>query len=271
MISTFELEERGGLLLVRCRALSRLPGIVHAFSTARADGGDGFDLGTAESTESGVLFRRKRFLAAAGFLSATAAIVRQVHGARLVEAAATAPVPEADGVVWIQGDLSGRIPAVRTADCVPILLADRQGRAAAAVHAGWRGTAAGIAAAGVRALGDAGVAPGDLVAAMGPAILACCYQVGPEVVEALTAAVPGPVAAEAVRPEGPGRARADLHAANRAQLAAAGVPEGAIHAAPWCTRCREDLFHSYRRQGAAAGRMMSCVGPARGVGGEGDP
>ncbi len=271
MISTFELEEREGLLLVRCRALSRLPGIVHAFSTARADGGGGFDLGTALSTESVVLSRRKRFLAAAGFGGATAAVVRQVHGARLVEAAATVPVPEADGVVWVEGDRSGRIPAVRTADCVPVLLADRRGRAAAAVHAGWRGTAAGIAAAGVRALGDAGVPPGDLVAAMGPAILACCFEVGPEVVEALAASVPADRAAEVVRPEGRGRARADLHAAIRAQLAAAGVPEDAVHAAPWCTRCREDLFHSYRRQGAAAGRMMSCVGPAPGVGRAGHP
>ena len=99
------------------------------------------------------------------------------------------------------------------------------------------------------ALGKAGVEPGELVAALGPAILPCCYEVGPEVLEAVGIAARGP-------------GRLDLHACNRRQLREAGVPEGSIHAAPWCTRCRSDLFFSFRREGGAAGRLMAVIGPA---------
>ncbi len=271
MTSAFELEERDGLAIVRCRPLSDVPGIVHAFSTARGDGCGGFDLGTSDDRGPETLARRARFLGAAGFGSGTAAVVRQVHGTRVVGVGETLPVPEADGVLWTRGQGTSRIPAVRTADCVPILLADRRGRAAAALHAGWRGTAAGIARAGVRALGEAGVAPGELIVALGPAILACCYRVGPDVAEALRDSMPPGSADEVALPGGNGTVRADLHAANRAQLAADGVPDGAIYAAPWCTRCHGDLFHSYRRQGAGAGRMMSCIGPAPAAGGSAEP
>ncbi len=263
MTHAFDLEEVDGLLLVRCRVLASVPGIAHAFSTAREDGAVGFDLGAAHSTDPAVLARRGRFLTAAKLDGSTAAIVRQVHGTTMVPAFDTASLPEADGVSWTHGDPGGRVPAVRTADCVPILLADRRGRAVAALHAGWRGAAAGIASKAVEALARTGVPPGDLVAALGPAILECCYEVGPEVAEALAAAVPARHAQEVSRTDGRGKAMADLHAANRLQLVAAGVPEEAIHLAPWCTCCRADLFHSYRRQGAAAGRMMACVGPAR--------
>jgi len=260
--STFEIEETDGLLVVHCRALGAVPGIAHAFSTARADGATRFDLGTAESADPAVLAGRERFLAAAGFEGRIAGIVRQVHGARIVRTAETADVPEADGILWTDRDAPGRVPAVRTADCVAILLVDRGGRAAAALHAGWRGTAAAIVPEAVAALRSAGVPACDLVAALGPAILACCYEVGPEVAEAIVLAVPQGDGKRAVLPGEKGKARVDLHAANRAQLVASGVPAVAVHAAPWCTRCRADLFHSHRRQGAAAGRMMACVGPA---------
>jgi polyphenol oxidase len=267
----FVLEETEGVVVARCRLLEGARGIAHAFSTASADGAVGFDLGTARSADPAILARRSRFLSAAGFEGRSAAVVRQVHGARLVRARETASVPEADGVSWLHSDPWERVPAVRTADCVPILLADRKGRAAAAVHAGWRGTAAGIAARAVEHLAAAGVPPEDLVAALGPAILACCYEVGPEVALALAASVPDGNAAEVSRADGSGRIRADLHAANRLQLAASGLPLDAIGCAPWCTSCRRDLFYSHRRQGGAAGRMMACVGPARAGGRRGDP
>jgi hypothetical protein len=188
----------------------------------------------------------------------------------MVRAAETEEVRDADGVTWYRGDPGERVPAVRTADCVPILLVDRRGRAVAAVHAGWRGTAAGIAARAVEGLAAEGIPPGDVLAALGPAILDCCYEVGPEVVEALAASVPAGRAPEVSRAVGPGQFRVDLHAANRLQLVASGVPQEAIRQAPWCTRCRPDLFYSYRRQGPAAGRMMACVGPALCRGQRGD-
>jgi polyphenol oxidase len=259
----FDLEEADGILVVRCRLLAEVPGVAHAFSTARGDGVAGFDLGAAKSADPLVLARRVRFLAAAGFAGRSAAVVHQVHGTGMVRARDTASIPDADGVAWFRRDSPERVPAVRTADCVPILLVDRRGRAAAAVHAGWRGTAGRIAAKAVEGLAAQGIAPGDLLAALGPAILSCCYEVGLEVAEALAASLPAAHAGEVSRADGRGGARADLHAANRLQLVASGVPRGAIREAPWCTCCRADLFHSYRRQGPAAGRMMACVGPAR--------
>src|SRR5213075_2214322 len=126
-------------------------------------------------------------------------------------------------------------------------IADRNGGAMAAVHAGWRGTAAGIATAAVRGFEHAGIPPERLVAAIGPAIGPCCYEVGAEVARAL-----GTSAARTV----------DLPALNRAQLAGAGIAEAAVHTAPWCTRCRSDLFFSARGEGSSTGRMLSVVGPA---------
>jgi hypothetical protein len=269
--AAFALEEVDGLLLVRCRALAGIPGILHAFSTAREGGSAGFDLGTAHAGDPSVQARRERFLAAAGFPGCTAAIVRQVHGTRVVRASDTASEPEADGVAWRSGEPVGRIPAVRTADCVPILMAERRGRAAAALHAGWRGAAARMASKAVEELAAGGIPPSDLVAALGPAILGCCYEIGWEVEEALGASVPAGRGGDVSRTDSRGRIKADLHAAIRWQLVASGVPEGAIHCAPWCTRCRADLFHSYRRQGANAGRMMACIGPAVQAPRRGDP
>ena len=94
-----------------------------------------------------------------------------------------------------------------------------------------------------------GVAPQDLVAALGPAILSCCYEVGPEVLQACGIAA-----------ERPGRL--DLHARLRDQLQRAGVPPETVHAAPWCTRCRGDLFFSFRREKDRAGRQMAVIGPS---------
>ena len=150
--------------------------------------------------------------------------------------------------------MCAEIPSVRTADCVPLLLGVRGGRAAAAVHAGWRGTAAGVVEAALAALTRAaGCAPDRVVAGLGPAIGACCYQVGPEV-------------AAGVGSEGAVERRADglyldLRTAVRERLLAGGVPARAITSAPWCTRCRADLFYSFRGEGDRAGRLMASIGP----------
>jgi len=260
-VPSFDLEEVRGVVLLRCRALGEIPGIAHAFSTVRAEGATPFDLGTAGTADPAILERRERFLETGGFAGRVAAIVRQVHGTNFVRAADAHGIPEADGVTWSLGEPVGLVPAVRTADCVPILLADRWGTAVLAVHAGWRGTAARIAVAAVGWLSAAGIRPESLVVALGPAILACCYEVGNEVAEALAGSVPGARSEEVARPDSRGRTMADLHAANRLQLLAEGVLEASIHLAPWCTRCHPEIFYSYRGQGAAAGRMMACIGP----------
>ena len=128
-------------------------------------------------------------------------------------------------------------------------------RAVAAAHAGWRGTAAGVARAAVGALLAGGSRPEDLVAATGPCIGPCCYEVGDELRAAF-----GEKGAEFFRPGPRGRPHLDVRAANERQLREAGIAESRIHRVADCTRCRADLYHSYRRDGKGAGRMINFVG-----------
>jgi len=191
-------------------------------------------------------------------LPANARCARQVHGARIAterECAGPDP-PAADGVA----SASPGVPvAVFTADCVPILLATSCGAAVAAVHAGWRGLAAGVVGAGVAAVRKLASGPLSLVAAIGPHIGACCYEVDAPVVDALRGrfapALPG-----AVRPTRPGHVALDLAALAREALAGAGLAPDAVGALPdACTRCDPERFHSYRRDGLAAGRLVHFI------------
>jgi polyphenol oxidase len=181
--------------------------------------------------------------------------LRQVHGAHVVvaESGSGDGVPEADGIISADPQW---VLAVRVADCVPILMADARSGAVAAVHAGWRGTAAGIAGEAVRNLtARAGTDPADIVAAVGPSIGPCCYRVGAELVDAFQAGGHDPRAWFTGRD----RLRLDLWAASRDQLLASGIPEERIHLAGLCTACHENWFHSYRRDGAAAGRLVGYI------------
>ena len=220
-------------------ALAAVAGLVHGFEQ-RAPG-DG-----AETREES-LARVGRALDGSGRLL----LLRQVHGATVVEAPWDG-APEADASV---ASARGLILGIQTADCLPVLLVDPRRQAVAAAHAGWRGTAAGVAARAVESLVARGSRPRDVVAAIGPGIGPCCYEVGEERREAM-----GPSAAPFFRPGPNGRPHLDLRAANAFQLEAAGLPPAAIHHVADCTRCRADLYHSYRRDGRAAGRMVSFVG-----------
>jgi purine-nucleoside/S-methyl-5'-thioadenosine phosphorylase / adenosine deaminase len=216
--------------------------------------------GPAEGAGQAVVWRRRAFLIASGLGHGAPLILRQVHGRAVIDAAGptTAP-PEADASVLVRPSHPGGLfPAVRTADCVPVLIADSRGQACAAVHAGWRGIAAGIAEASLDTLRSAGCNPRDAVVALGPAIGGCCYEVGPDVVDAFRGACPDTT--WLVDGTG-GKTRVDLHAALKSQLMRAGVSRAAIHGAPWCTRCRNDLFFSVRVEGQATGRLMAVIGP----------
>jgi purine-nucleoside/S-methyl-5'-thioadenosine phosphorylase / adenosine deaminase len=187
--------------------------------------------------------------------------LRQVHGAIVRTADPSARHDAGNAATREEGDAlvvtaSGLAVGVWVADCLPILICDPVTRAAAAVHAGWRGTVAGIMGAAIGALvRDRGATPGDLLVAMGPSIGPCCFEVGDEVVTALLSACPE--AGSSVRP-GP-RKRVDLVEANRIQARVAGVSESRIQAAGLCTSCRPDLFESYRRDREAAGRMAAIL------------
>jgi YfiH family protein len=177
----------------------------------------------------------------------------QIHGKDVL--AVREPVAPGETREIGRGDVlvtarAGIALAVQTADCVPILLFG--GAGVAAVHAGWRGTAAGAAAEGVRALAcESGEPPSAFSAVLGPAIGACCYEVGGDVAAAF--------AGEFVRRECGGKFRLDLKAANRAQLEREGVLPENIDVLPFCTRCGGPHLASYRRDGAAAGRMIGLV------------
>jgi len=150
-------------------------------------------------------------------------------------------------------DVSGLRLAVRTADCIPILLVDTRARAVAAVHAGWRGTARSICAKAVAALREHfGSRPEDMLAAVGPGIGPCCYEVGPEVAIQFRDTFPE-------RNDLNGRAHLDLPEANRRQLLTAGLPAGSICLARLCTCCSCEEFHSWRRDRESSGRMISLV------------
>ena len=149
---------------------------------------------------------------------------------------------EGDGLLT---NLAGRAISIRTADCYPILIADVKTRSVAAIHAGWRGTAARIVVRAIEKMHrEFGAQPSDLRAAVGPGIGECCYEVGAEV---------------AARFGKSGRSQINLALENRRQLIEVGVSERHISVEGSCTYCNADAFHSFRRQGDAAGRMISFI------------
>ena len=151
-------------------------------------------------------------------------------------------------------DCIGRSIGVRTADCVPILLLDTRSRAVAAVHAGWRGTAAEIVRRTLAKLTeDYGTRASDVHAAIGPAIRACCYEVSTDVAERFSAWP------ESVQLSPDAKRRIDLPKANQLQMAASGIPPEQIFDCELCTACHLDIFFSFRREPANPGRMISAI------------
>lgn len=239
--------------VLTCRALE--PFARHGFTTRELDpgrGGPGDDAGWA---------------AVAAWLGVPAAglwRLDQVHGCRAVRVeGAVMPVEvglePADAAITTRTDAA---VAVKVADCVPILLAHRRG-GVAAVHAGWRGTAQGIAGRAARDLASAVGGPvSEIAAAIGPSIGPCCYDVGQEVRETFEAA--GFAALDLHRWFAPIESptatdRLDLWLANHDQLVAAGIDAANVHVAGLCTATHLDWFWSYRREGAKAGRMLAVI------------
>ena len=166
--------------------------------------------------------------------------------------------PEADVIATADPHVA---VGVRVADCVPILLAEDSGRAVAAVHAGWRGTAARAAIAGVEAMQRYGVRPERLVAAVGPSIGPCCYEVGEGTFDAFREA--GHHEALLGRWFDPNRTPESITSISGAPRAissrAAGLLPANVHVAGLCTMTHQETFHSYRAHGKQAGRMLAAI------------
>jgi len=272
-VGGFARHVSGGVAYYTCVALDGLPSVRHAFSTRH--GGVSrlpeFALNlcrVAWDDRDRVEENRRRFLRASGFQGARLATLRQVHSDALVRVVhAPAGSPEGDALAT---DRPGIALAVQVADCFPVLVADKEGRAVAAVHAGWRGVHSRILWKALRFMESSfGSDPEDLLVAIGPGIQACCMEVGPEV---------GSLFAQTDRhsevcrphPERPGKALLNLPAALRQQLLEAGVKAANAFDLGLCTRCNPREFFSYRSEGPASGRMMGIVG-INGPSGDGIP
>lgn len=229
------------------------PARVRAFATTRPGGvSEGeyasLNLGTGGGDDPGRVARNRLVLRE--HLPEMPDWLAQRHGvevARLGRERAAEPAV-ADGAVT---SAPRRVCAVLTADCMQLLLCDAAGTQVGAVHAGWRGMAAGVIESGVRALG---VEPSRVLAWMGPTIGPRAFEVGPEVREAFLATDPG--AGEAFAPYNPGKYLADLYQLARRRLERCGVTH--IHGGGFCTFTERDRFFSYRRE-KKSGRMGAFI------------
>jgi polyphenol oxidase len=260
------LTGQDGVRAIACEPLER-EGFANAFST-RGGGVSafpeaslnlgGFDQDSAENIRE----NRRRFTGALGGGWALAACW-QVHGTDvLVLRDAQDPRPENERCDALATNLKGVLLGVKTADCVPLIIGDPQNKVCAAVHAGWRGTLAEIVKRALATLSDEfGTDPRDVRAAIGPAALGCCYEVGSEVVEPFIKKFEN--ADSLFKSTRDGHALVDLHEANRRQLVESGVAVERVHALPLCTMCRPDLFFSYRQDTklyGRTGRLLSVIG-----------
>jgi polyphenol oxidase len=304
--AAWKLRRAAGLQILEAPALAQLDWLVHGFSTrpggASLPGATGvlaspgtafkkkpervLNLGFTDwDSRAHVLENRRKFFHAIGAEKMRPVTLRQIHSDIAHHAnssvAAAKDAPQGDAL-FTRGP--GLLLVVQTADCIPILLADTKRRAIAAIHSGWRGTLRRIAA---KTLGrmhmEFGTQPEDVIAALGPGIGRCCYEVGSEVARDFDAQFPnarewfdGPFDALAsgesdpnwlpwltMKPPGhappPLRVHLDLIAANRAILADAGIPQRQISVSGYCTACRTDLLFSYRRE-RTTGRLMGAIG-----------
>jgi YfiH family protein len=277
-------QQAGSLRILQASRLTEIPWLIHGFSTRGGGASDlsgekVLNLGFAEwDSKENVLENRRRFQSALGADDLTLCGLSQIHS-DVVQLFEQLPSAACRGDASTT-DRPGLLLAVQTADCVPILLADPKNRAVAAVHAGWRGTLQRIV---TKVIGKMqmqfGTRSTDLLAAIGPSIGGCCYEVGTEVAsefraqfanasewfdELRTGDEPNPLQWLNMQPPGhqppPKNVLLDLRKANRAQLLEAGVPARNIFVSDLCTACRCDLLFSYRKERGATGRLLAAIG-----------
>jgi YfiH family protein len=232
------------------------PAAVRAAATTRVGGEStgawaSLNLGDHVGDDVATVARNRARLGATLHLPQEPLWLRQVHGVSVADGAVDGRGAEADAII---ADSPGKVCAVLTADCLPVLLCDEAGTHVAAIHAGWRGLAAGVVETTVAALATRGVESAGVLAWIGPAIGAAAYEVGAEVRDAFLAADPG--AHRAFAPNARGRWQFDLVAVARARLAAAGVTH--VFGGDLCTASDPQRFFSHRRDGTC-GRQATLI------------
>ena len=280
------------LTILQAESQDKIPWLVHGFSTrlggfSRVYGGNALNLGfTTDDSRSNVEHNRTAFLEALGAIDKRGkpwplVTVRQIHS-NIIHCVSEVPRTQLTGDGLITRT-TGLCIGIQTADCIPIILADRKRKAIGVFHAGWRGTVKRIVEKGVGEMRRwFGTIPRDILAAIGPGVHSCCYEVGAEVRDQFESqfAYAGELFHE-TRESDPVRekypmlflsARApghsnlprqlflDLPEANRRQLISAGVPAKNINVSPLCTVCRVDLLFSHRADKGRTGRMMAVAG-----------
>lgn len=235
----FPFREGEGVRWLTSSLLEATGGPLHGFGVRRAPGAP-----TPEPAE---------LLGAFDHSEVSPLALRQVHGTAVVWAEAGREFP-AQGDAVVSRDPE-RAPMVSTADCLPILLWDPGTGTVGAVHAGWRGLAAGIIETAVEAMEESGDPAERFFAAVGPAIGPCCYEVGDEVASEFED--------DLLRPGFSDRPHLDLWEGARRRLLATGIPDNHTALARLCTACNPDWFASYRRDGSAAGRQVAMILPPR--------
>jgi len=280
----WRLRKSGVVEVLELLPFTEFPWLAHGFSTrlggaSTLDGQKVLNLSFMEwDTRENVLENRRLLQAAVGAQESKLVVMRQIHS-DVIHRFAAVPGQVCKGDASITRE-AGLLLETSTADCVPILLVDPKQRAVAAIHAGWRGTLARITQKTVgRMQLEFGSKPADLLAAIGPCIGGCCYEVSADFVtkfaaqfadadeyfdEARTGDEPNPLQWLNMHPPGhqpPAKnVHLDLRKANQSQLVTAGLCTKNVFSSDLCTGCRTDLFFSYRKEGAMSGRMLSVIG-----------
>jgi len=259
----FDIVQRGGVKFIEAAEISALGFTTHAFLTRQGGVSEGpfagLNVGRRMGDREGAVERNLALIGEAfAIREGRLLLMRQVHGdsIRVIDGAVPprGETPECDGMIT---DRPGVALGVRTADCVPLFFVDCVRRVIGAAHAGWRGTAIGMAAKMADAMEERfSSRPEDILVAVGPAIGPCCYEVDAPVFAALASR------REAERfliPRGKDRWMLDLAGINRLQLLERGLPEENILAAGFCTACRRDLFFSHRASNGRTGRQLNFL------------
>ena len=258
---------QGGVL--RCEAWKALDWLIHGFSqrnggSSTVYGPHELNLGFTPEDDEGIVLKNRqwlveRLLGDKNSPGAELITLRQIHSAIVYRLDDGRPLEPGDGMMT---DRAGKLLAILTADCVPVLVVDQRKRVVASFHAGWRGTVQGIVQTGVAQMqSEFGSRAEDLSAAIGPCIRACCYKVGADVHGKFCGRFQ--YASELFVRDSAENLRLDLVKANQRQLIDAGLSKANIHELGQCTSCHPEQFFSYRQSGGRTGRMMNVIGIRR--------